>query len=265
MTATASRPPISRLSHLRQNIVEARETYGRRSSQAQQAFELLVREAAEAGAPLDGLRRHTENEVERFFAFTIPGPDGHVYWDGPRDFRRNDGKYRPPQRWWWIRVHGSLNASDDLAVKCGERNCINPDHCAVERVRGVRIYWTEQRIIGAIQVAALRLGHTPSLNEWDRLGVRPNRGTIETRFGSWNGAVIAAGLTPNPTNSRTTNRDACLRSIRFVRDLIGHLPSDAEFYACREQLQARGLPASLKTIARHCGSWIAAKRTVGEP
>lgn len=252
------------LRDLRSELLHVRETHGRRSSQAQVAFERLNRAAHLAGAPLDGLRRHTANETERFFAFTIPGPDGHVYWDGPKEFRRNDGGHGRPRRWWWAHVHGPLDRSVDLIRTCQEENCINPEHHVTGRARGVSISWTEQKIIGAIQVAAMRLGHTPALDEWDGLGLRPNRGTIQTRFGSWNRAMMAAGLTPNPRKQLTWSRPQCLEAVRFVRDRLGHLPSDVEFLALGTELKDRGLPTAIHTIAKHCGSWVRAKRTVGD-
>ncbi len=161
------------LHDLRQNLTATRETHGRRSSQAERAFSDLCRAAAEAGMPLDGLRHHTANEVERFFSWTIPGVDGHVYWDGPRRFVRNDGRDRTPLRWWWQHRYGNLDRSDDLAVKCGERNCINPEHAAKERVRGYGLRYTDEQIFGALRVMAMRLGKTPSSREWAKSGRSP--------------------------------------------------------------------------------------------
>lgn len=254
----------STLRDLRAELQDVRATRGGGSSQAQAAFENLVRAADQAGAPLDGLRRHTADETERFFAFTISGVDGHVYWDGPKEFRRNDGGYNRPYRWWWAHVHGGLDKSIDLIRTCREKNCINPEHHVTGRTRGTAISWTEQRIIGAVQVAAMRLGHTPAVDEWDQLGLRPNRGTIQTRFGGWNKAMLAAGLTPNPHNARAVSRAQCLDAVRFVRDRVGHLPSDVEFLALGAELKAHGLPTAIHTVAKHCGSWVRAKLIVGE-
>lgn len=255
---------VALLHDLRAELQDVRATHGRRSSQAQAAYERLNRAAHLAGAPLDGLRRHTADEVERFFAYTIPGVDGHVYWDGPKEFRRNDGGHGRPRRWWWAHVHGGIDKSVDLVRTCTEANCINPEHYVTGRTRGTAISWSEQRIIGAIQVAAMRLGHTPALDEWERLGLRPNRGTIQQRLGSWNKAMLAAGLTPNLTKPLTWSRPQCLEAVRFVRDRIGHLPSDVEFLALGAELKARGLPTAIHTVAKHCGSWVDAKRIVGE-
>lgn len=269
MTATVSRPPVSRLTHLRQNIVDARETYGRRSSQAQQAFEMLVREAAEAGAPLDGLRRHAQNETERFFAYTVNGTDGHVYWDGKKSFRRNDGKYRSPRRWWWAHTHdGQLTSKDDLAVRCGETNCINPEHCEIERLRGVRIHWTQERIIGAIQVATMRLGHTPTSTEWEKLRLSPTDNVIRDRFGDWAKARAAAGVEPPPGPTAPEShikftREELIAGIQLVHQLTGRWPTVKEYNACRHQLHDAGLPRDADCCYRLFGSWVVARKAAG--
>lgn len=271
MTATATRPSTSRLNELRQNLAETRATQGRRSSQAQAAFELLVREAAEAGTPLDGLRRHATDETERFFAYTINGPDGHVYWDGKKDFRRNDGKYRSPRRWWWAHIHaGRLSSRDDLAVICGERNCINPEHCEIQRVRGVRVYWTQERIIGAIQVATMRLGHTPSSTEWAKLRLNPTDNIVRDRFGSWENARKAAGVdpppnpTPPPPHVKFTP-EQLIAGIQLVHGLIGRWPTVKEYNACGERLAAEGLPRDTDCSYRIFGSWVVARKAAGAP
>lgn len=249
----------------RARLVEAREQHGRRLSETQSAFEELFRVAARSGQPLDGLRRYTENEVERFFAQTIPGPDGHVYWDGAKDgFTRNDGKQRRPRRWWWARVHGvDLDPYDDVIAVCGERNCINPEHA--EKGRGiVRRQFTEEQCVGAIQVVALRLGRAPLKDEWDAGSYRPSSTTIVARIGSWSGAVRRAGYEPwiGAANAPVSAAQ-CIATVRFLEKRLGRTPFVTDIDRLRPELRANGLPSSPATIWRYLGRWPDALKKAG--
>lgn len=251
------------LHDLRANLTLTRDVYGRGASQTQGAFEMLVRAAATNGTPLDGLRRHTENEIERFFSFTIPGVDGHVYWDGPKDFRRNDGKYRRPLRWWWQHRYRNLDPSDDLVVRCGEPNCINPEHAAKERVRGTALRWSETRIIGVLQVAASRIGHSPTEAEFTSLGIGPSTKWIHRRFGGWIAALTAAGLPPSAVTE--FDRTEVLRGIQLVRRLFGRWPSENDYRRYSKELMEARLPATKQAAVRLYGSFVAARAAAGGP
>lgn len=251
---------------LRQNLATTRQQYGRRSSRTAEAFQALVRAAAENGTPLDGLRHHVENEVERFFSWTIAGVDGHVYWDGPKTFFQNNGSGRRPRRWWWHHKYGNLPDSyDDLAVKCGEPNCINPEHMAKERVRGYGRAWTDQAMLGGLQVCAMRLGHSPSSTEWDEIGREPSHTSIATRFGSWANAISAAGLPPNIDRRGKVTPEKALEGIRFARDILGHWPSWDEYRRLGKRLLEAGYPATITAAMRIYGSWPKARMAAGGP
>lgn len=243
---------------LREHLIEARETDGRGSAAALAAFKDLFRAAAQSGQPLDQLRRHTADEVERFFAMTVPGPSGHVYWDGPRDFRRNDGRYRKPRRWWWAHKHGPIGPFDDIVIDCGDQACINPEHCLKGRDLS-RTRHTREQIIDTIKVAALRLGRPPNSTEWDTMGFAMSSTLIRMRFGSWPDAIRAAGFDYQRGSGNTgTTAAACVEAMRFVRERLGRAPSNGEFRAFAVQLREAGLPASHTTIIAHLGSWDAA-------
>lgn len=264
-TVTVTRTAASR--RIRpSNLADTREQYGRRSSRTAEAFQALVRDAAEAGAPIDGLRHHTENETERFFSWTIPGVDEHVYWDGPSKFFQNNGMGRTPRRWWWHHRYGNLpDNKDDLVVKCGEKNCINPDHAAKERNRGTRMQWTEERIIGALQVAAMRLGHTPNAQEWEREGFRPSNATVWDRFGNWDKAVAAAGLPEAWFSSKERTKTDVLRGIQLVRKVLGKWPSEEDYKLCKPELKAAGLPVTVGAAKRLYGQFTDARQAAGGP
>jgi hypothetical protein len=62
-------------------------------------------------------------------------------------------------------------------------------------------YWTESRILFALQVEAARLDRPPAYNEWRRAprdGRHPTSATVQNVFGSWSAAVKAAGLEARP-------------------------------------------------------------------
>lgn len=259
--------PAPDLRVLREELAELRRVHPRRSSVVLEAFCRLVRAADAVGQPLDGLRRHTADEVERFFAQTIPGTSGHVYWDGTRDgFKRNDGKKRSPRRWWYAHKHGrELGPHESLVAMCGEVHCINPEHCETGRRHRDRRYSDEQ-MLNAVKVAALRLGRAPKSEEWQELGLSPSRGIYTVRFGSWETVIRKAGL--EYVRSRKSGRPAtasdCIAALRHLKRMIGHWPSRNEFDAYRELLYAADLPSSPTTIHRRLGGWPAALRKAGK-
>lgn len=256
---------VEHLRSLREDLTAVRAEYGP-GGHAQRAFERLFAAAAAAGRPLDQLRRYATDEGERFFANTIPGTDGHVYWDGAKyGFACNDGKARVPRRWWWTHVKGiEPGAYEDVAPVCGERNCINPEHC--EQGRGLfRRRFSDEQMLGALQVAVMRHGRPLQKNEWDALGLRPTAHVYTTRFGSWPKAWRAAGydyrrVTPNTS----TNTGDCLAALRFLHGVLGHWPSNSEFRQNRALLAEARHIKSHSTIVKYLGGWPEALRKAAE-
>lgn len=237
------------LTELRANVATARETHGRRSSQAERAFNDLIRAAAENGTPLDGLRHHVTDEVERFFSSTIQGPDGHVYWDGAQRFTLNDKKDMTPRRWWFKHRYGELDRYQDLTVKCGETNCINPEHLAIERTRGYRLQWTDERALAAFQVVCMRIGYTPTMGQWAKGGWSPSIFTLTNKFGGW-GRLCQRGGVQAPKHSTyvRVDRSSVLDSLRMAKRILGHWPTRDEFTSLAQQLHDAALPSSPTTI-----------------
>lgn len=60
------------------------------------------------------------------------------------------------------------------------------------RLRGPNV--TEADIAVALRREAARLGRTPYSREWQRENLRPSSKTIFRRYGSWDAALEAAGL-----------------------------------------------------------------------
>ena len=247
----------------RQLRAEDAETGMRRLATAN-AYERWFSQACADGEPPDQLRRYIADEVERFFARTIQGPDGHVYWDCSLDkgFRLNDGSRRKPTRWWWDRVHGP-SGRGRLDPTCSEKRCINPEHLVFVSWAEIRAQYSVDELIGRLQVEALRLGHTPRRDEWDLLGLKPSASAFAKRFnGSWHDAVRAAGLPIAPL-PHAVNADMCIAALRLVASLLGHKPTQDEFIAQAPALHDAHLPSSHHTIRTHLGLWADALRKAG--
>lgn len=246
------------LRSLRERLYAARAEHGRGSSEAAALYHELTVTAFRAGTPLDGLRRYAESESERFFARTIQGPDGHVYWDGFALFTMNDSRRTHPRRWWWRHAKGPLDQYTTIVASCGEKNCINPEHQEREDRGERRRLMSDREMLGALQVVALRLGHAPSTDEWRAMKVRPSTKIYIKRFGSWPQSLTAAGLASPARSGRTTSAEGVLKAIAVARRHLGHWPNEPEFTErvdIRELLHAAGLPSSRSGFRRHFGRW----------
>lgn len=219
------------------------------------AYNRLSRECAVMGRPLGALRENSRDEAERFFARTVEGPDGHVYWTGGKDFRPNNrASRRVPVRWWLERVGRKTDHYDVITAVCGDRACINPEHLEISR-RSRQIY-TEAQMLGALQVAAMRLGRPPSTSDWRRINGKPTDGSYVARFGSWENALHAAGFTGYRSTAFRVTREQAIAAIRYVRSLTGAWPSRDTYERHGDALQANGYPRSGTTVLSHFdGSW----------
>jgi hypothetical protein len=234
-------------------------------------WERRFREQVRAGNPPDQLRRFCSDEVERFWARTIPGMDGHVYWDAGRQFRRNDGKTRRPVRWVWEHVHGPLPMTTDVWTTCGEPNCVAVEHLTAGRSARRDWYRTEQ-IIGAIQVQAMRLGRPPNQKEWQKVGAHPSSTVIVGRFGSWDKAIASAGLDPakiqrnrgGGTKFQMTPPERIIGALQHFAETFGHTPSSWDWHTKHSGWVREHHYPVARTIRRlGQGSWPEALRRAG--
>lgn len=228
------------------------------------AYNDWFHQSCSEGNPPDALRTNTGSESERFFARTIPGLDGHTYWEGRLErgrFRLDNDARRHPRWWWYEHVNGEQERGR-LGAVCGEVNCITPDHQQFVPWSEVRQRYTDQQCLGALQVAAQRLGHAPHRNEYRALQLKPSHEVIVLRFGGWNNALRSAGLEPHKIRVVATE-EQCFASLRFVASLVGHPPTEDEFRAHNHELQAAGLHSSASTIYRCIGSWPRALKVAG--
>lgn len=203
------------------------------------------------GRDQSALRRNSPDEAERFWAHTIPGLDGCVLWDGPQRFRLNGRGARVPARWVWQHAGRELPVTGPhwtVAPTCGTKSCVNIAHLAVLKVD--RLRYTEERMIGRVQVLRMQLGRTPLLADWEKAGCRPVREVIRWRFGTWEGFVKAAGLEPHipPACTRRYSEEEMLATLRQVMDELGRPPT-------RTDWRARDVSPNQTTYAKRFGSW----------
>lgn len=219
------------------------------------AFNLYYAEANRLGRNLSALPEYSPDEATRFFAKVVHGTGGHAYWTGGQDFFLNSGGQSRPSRWWYRHAIGELSEKVLLKPGCGQPRCIAPGH-QVEAAKGVARRFTEDELIGKLQAVALRLGHSPTREEWRELEMVPTTGTYEYTFGNWNGALGRAGLEPK---KKEFSAEECLWAIRYVRSKLGRWPTVREFLAHSEQLIHKGLPGSAYPIDRHYGTFAKAR------
>lgn len=69
-----------------------------------------------------------------------------------------------------------------------------------------KILWSNEEIIKTIQSFVEEKGKIPALRDFEHSDKKyPNRDTVQTKFGSWNNAIKAAGFEPNIQNGFGTD------------------------------------------------------------
>ena len=117
--------------------------------------------------------------------------------------------------------------------------------------------WTPERALAALRRDAARRQRTPLRGDWSRATrSRPNSGTVEKLFGSWNGGLRAAGLEPNSEPGKWT-RTSVLDALRRLERQLGRQPTSS--YLTRPP---PGYP-NVAVIRRKLGSWGAVCRELG--
>lgn len=238
---------------LRERLHAVRADPTASSARRVNAFEDYSNQATAEGHPLDALRRFTADEVERFWSFTVAGAE-HVYWNGPEAFRLNDGHYRQPRRWVWMRQHGTKLASHmRVVVTCGEPNCVALGHLGLLKRENLPKY-SDDQALGAIQVVAMRLGHPPTALHWKtHKQLRPSHALILQRFGSWERALRAAGLNPDDCLGLrfgfTYTEGQLINALHTLAQELGRAPTPKDWRCVSIE---RGWP-DYKTVTRRLG------------
>ena len=125
----------------------------------------------------------------------------------------------------------------------------------VQQLESPQLTYTRQELVESLREAAEFLGHTPSLNEINELDGFPSGTTYENRFGSWTGALAAAGMEPR-SPPRGYDREELLAILHATADELGHPPSWGE-------MKQRDETPCPETFASHFGTWRGALETAG--
>jgi hypothetical protein len=90
----------------------------------------------------------------------------------------------------------------------------------------------------------------------------PSHQTPFNRFGSWRGALLAAGLAANPSSPiagrRIFDQSHCIDAIRHVHRQVGAVPTFSEYESIAKA--SGGAFPSGATVRNRCGSWAEALR-----
>ncbi len=219
MTATAADLQVE----FRRLRDEDRET-GQKRMATLAAYNAWFKQSCAEGNPPDALRSNAGTEPERFFARTIPGVDGHTYWNGGSwRFRLDSGGERHPRWWWYERVNGPQGRGR-LGAVCGERNCVTPEHQRFIPWSELRRRFSDEQLLGVVQAIALRLKHTPTAVEYHSFKRSPSREIISVRFGGWENAMRAAGLDPSPDSIHKRNDEDCVAGLQHLARHLRLLP-----------------------------------------
>jgi hypothetical protein len=224
-------------------------------ARAGQAYERWFAQARTDGRRPDTLDRYDPDETARFFARVIQGADGHCYWERKdQRFSRNDGKERHPRKWWWEHVHGTITDRSVPKPMCGEPNCLTVDHQQLLSWSDLKRRYSDEQCAGALKVAALRLGHSPTRDEYAAMRIKPSEHMLRLRFSSWNRALEAAGLTP--FHKRHWTDEECVAALRDAAEQLGEPPHIGWWDRANQR------PARI-TIVRRFGSWDNALKAAG--
>lgn len=224
-------------------------------------WEAWFREECRAGRPPDALNRRIENEWERFISRIISGVDGHAYWPSERNFVRNDGGTRKPAYYWIEHIRGPIEDRAVIKPTCGELHCIAPPHQRVVSWSEVKMRYTDAQCIGALQLAAMRLGFTPTEHGYRDLGLKPEGRMIAARFGGWDAAVRVACLPPAERKapsafSQRWSDDDLVAALRGKVAELGSVPSGRWW-------DLNGVVPSRHTLSRRFGGWRQALEAAG--
>lgn len=217
------------------------------------------------GRDPQALRRNSADEVEAFWAHVIPGLDGCLIWDGPAKFQHvTNGRHvdQIPARWAWRRAGRVIPVGSmwRIVTVCGSPSCVNIEH--LQLVKADRRRYDDERLLGALQALALRLGHTPTTVEWKAARWKPTPDLLSNRWGSWAGACRAAGLEPprsaSPQGRKYDDDQQLLRDLAAFAAERGFAPTEDEW-------NASGSKPSGTTFRRRFKSWGRAREAAGLP
>jgi hypothetical protein len=107
----------------------------------------------------------------------------------------------------------------------------------------MRRHWTKEENENELRRVAKKLGHTPTTDEFSKYGSL-NTSPVINRFGSWNKALIAAGLKLN--HEMSISKARCLTELCRIEKELGRAPTCKEF---------KETTVAASTVIRRFGSW----------
>ena len=115
--------------------------------------------------------------------------------------------------------------------------------------------YADEELLDAIRDLADELGETPTMNDIDAAQGYPSAVACYERFGSWNAALLEAGLEPSHNKIEHTE-DELLNAIRSLAKDLGRTPSS------NDMNDAEGTPHT-STYQGRFGSWSQAVEAAG--
>ncbi len=138
-----------------------------------------------------------------------------------------------------------------------------------EQASRSRRRFSDEALIEAVRASAEWAGRVPSIADYAELARSsdlPSLDTIGLRFGGWNAALRAAGMTPRDTRRRGPPRRwteaACLEALGRLVEELGELPSITRY---EELARERADLPSPATVRNRLGRWkLVALRLAGD-
>jgi len=129
-----------------------------------------------------------------------------------------------PHRWVWMIEHGPISTTNDVCGHARRRTALrSPPR---RRSSQARLRYTDQQMIGRVQVVAMQLGHTPSLLEWEAGTTNPTLNVYKQR--SATGPRCAPRRASNErTRTEARPPSACVEALRALARHLGHAPTYA--------------------------------------
>ena len=131
--------------------------------------------------------------------------------------------------------------------------------------------YSDEELIAFLREAGAALGGTLSGKAYDEFAhsrrtsdgrAWPTKQIAAKHFGSWRGAVQAAGLDTHPSSGvglrERFSREQCVEAVRVVCERLERPPSRSEYERCARE-SAGELP-SVTTVHTRCGGWSEAVR-----
>jgi hypothetical protein len=113
--------------------------------------------------------------------------------------------------------------------------------------------FTQSELIGILKKYFAENGEVPTQRELGRSNGLPSKATFSEKFGSYNNAIIAAGLEPRPafhSGQKLYSDEDLFKKLKEIVLIIGHIPTHADF----EGIRGKGYP-QFRTYTKRFGTF----------